>query len=91
MDELRKDLKTILGYFYQWEKEKPSDVYLRQPYNGMWSEYTWAEVGQQARTMCAALQGLGYKKGDHIGILSKNCYHWFITDIALMMGGYVST
>ncbi len=89
--ELYTDLKTILSYFYHWEKEKANEVFLRQPIDGKWYEFTWKEVGLQARKMCAALQGLGYKKGDHIGIYSKNCYHWFISDLALLMGGFVST
>ncbi len=82
--------KSIMSYFYKWEKEKANDVYLRQPKGNQWNEYTWKEVGDQARRMVTALQDLGYQKGDHIGIFSKNCYHWFIADIALLMGGYVS-
>ena len=89
--ELYENVQTILTYFYQWEEEKANEVFLRQPSGNTWQEFTWKEVGQEARKMCAALQGLGYQKGDHIGIFSKNCYHWFIADIALMMGGYVST
>ncbi len=90
-EELYKDLKTILQYFYKWETEKANEVYLRQPIAGKWHEFTWKEVGEEARRMCAALQGMGYEKGDHIGIFSKNCYHWFIADLALIMGGFVST
>jgi len=86
-----KNAKSILSYFYRWEKEKASEVYLRQPKGDTWKEFTWHEVGQQARRMVSALRAMGYEKGDHIGIYSKNCYHWFIADIALMIGGYVST
>ncbi len=90
MNELYKDIKTLLDYFYRWEEEKANEIYLRQPQGDTWKEFTWKQVGEEARRMCAALQGLGYQKGDHIGIFSKNCYHWIIADIALMMGGFIS-
>ncbi len=89
--ELQDGLKSILQYFYQWEKEKANEVFLKQPIAGKWYEFTWKEVGDQARRMCTALYDMGFEKGDHIGIFSKNCYHWFMADLALIMGGFVST
>ncbi len=88
---LYDNLRTTLDFFYQWEEEKADEIYLRQPFGDNWKEITWREVGDQARRICSALQGMGFQKGDHIGIFSKNCYHWIITDLALMMGGFVST
>ncbi len=90
-EELQRNLRTILDYFYQWEQEKADEVFLRQPIAGIWHELTWREVGDQARRMCSALQQMGFRKGDHIGIFSKNCCHWFMADLALTMGGFVST
>ncbi len=88
---LFEDLITPLAYFYRWEKERPNDVFLRQPYGETWKNTTFEETGQAARKLVSALQAMGLKKGDHIGIISKNCYHWVIADLAIMMGGYVST
>ncbi len=90
MNKLPSDLKSLLDYFYQFERERANKVYLRQPFGNNWKEITWFEVGQEARRLCTALQNSGLQKGDHVGILSKNCYHWFITDIAILMGGFVS-
>ena len=84
------DLKTILDYFYEWERRKPDAVFLRQPYGNTWKTISWAEAGLEARRMAAALQGIGLKPADHVGIVSKNCYHWIIADLAIMMGGFVS-
>ncbi len=86
----KKELKSILDYFYEWERSKPDAIFLRQPYGQAWKSLSWAEVGVQARQMAAALQGIGLKPGDHVGIVSKNCYHWIIADLAIMMGGFVS-
>lgn len=82
--------KTILSYFYQWEKEQADTVFLRQPFGGNWEEYTWAEAGQMARRLATGLRSLGLPEGAHIGIVSKNCREWIIADLAIMMGGFVS-
>lgn len=83
-------LKTAIEYFYDWETNDPNRIFLRQPYGKIWKTNTYAQAGKEARRMTAALQALGLKEGDHIGIYSKNCYHWIITDLAIMMGGFVS-
>ena len=72
------------------EKELASRVYLRQPRNGVWREYTWAEVMLQARKVAAFLHGLGLKKGSHISIISKNCAEWFIADFGIHLAGMVN-
>jgi len=84
------DFTTVIERFYHWEKATPDSVFLRQPQDGKWMDITFGEAGQVARKMTAALQNMGLEKGDHIGIYSKNCYHWILADIAIMMGGYVS-
>lgn len=85
-----EELKTILDYFYEWESKQPDAPFLRQPSGEDWQSISWAEAGEEARRMCAALQGLGLKPGDKVGLISKNCYHWVIADLAMMMGGFVS-
>lgn len=87
---LHTDLRTPLDDFLHWEKTTPDAVFLRQPYGREWRTWTYAEAGIIARRMVGALRGLGLRKGDHIGILSKNCCHWILADLAIMMGGYVS-
>ena len=90
LNELKKDLQTHLEHFYHWEKTTPNQIFLRQPFGATWKELTYGEAGQEARKMVTALKAMGLEKGDHIGILSKNCYHWIMADLAIMMGGYVS-
>ncbi len=82
--------KTLLDYFYEFEKSKANEVYLRQPINGNWKTYTWAEVGNQVRRMATALKAMDLPPKTHIGILSKNCAHWIMADLAIMMSGNVS-
>ncbi len=81
---------TVIEQFYHWEKTTPDKIFLRQPKGNSWHSVTFKEAGQLARKMATALQAKGLQKGDHIGIYSKNCYHWILADLAIMMGGYVS-
>ena len=70
-------------------KNNPNKVYLHQPIERQWQKYTWTEVEHQARCIAKGLQSQGYEKGSRIGILSKNCAHWIISDLAIMMAGYI--
>lgn len=90
MANLFKDFGTLIEYFYHWESTTPDKIFLRQPYGTTWKTMTYAEAGQVARRMATALEGLGLQKGDHVAIYSKNCYHWILADLAIMMGGYAS-
>ncbi|GAA5317311.1 MAG: AMP-binding protein [Candidatus Pelagadaptatus aseana] len=82
--------QTPLDCFYYWESTKPDAVYLSQPTAGQWCDYSWGEVGQQARKAAACLQAMGIKQGERVCILSKNCAHWMIADLAIMMSGGAS-
>jgi len=84
------ELRTTLDYFYHWEAVRPDAPFLRQPSGDTWKTITWAAAGREARQMVAALRSMGLEQGAHVGIVSKNCYHWIIADLAIMMGGYVS-
>jgi len=83
-------IPTVIERFYHWETTTPDKVFLRQPKGDSWKELTFAEAGQEARKMVTALKELGLNPGDHIGIYSKNCYHWILADLATHMGGYIS-
>ena len=76
--------------FIKWEKETPNEIFLQQPFDGIWKTWTWAQAGDEARRLAAGLHTLGLKRGDHIAILSKNCSHWIISDLAIMMAGCIS-
>ena len=38
--------KSPLEMFYHWEQQTPDKVYLRQPVNLAWQEFTWREVAE---------------------------------------------
>ena len=75
---------------YKWEKQKPNDIYLSQPIEGIWYNWTWKEVGLEVRKMASYLKSLDLPENTKIGILSKNCAHWIMSDLAIMMSGNIS-
>lgn len=85
-----RKIRSFIELFYFWEKEKAGEVYLRQPQNGQWTDYTWHEVGNQARRMAAAINDMGLAPQSNIAMISKNCAHWIICDLAIKMSGHVS-
>jgi long-subunit acyl-CoA synthetase (AMP-forming) len=85
-----QDYKSPLEMFYQWEKETPNKLYMRQPIGGEWHHWTWSETATQVRKMAAYLKSLDLPANSKIATLSKNCAHWIISDLAIMMAGHVS-
>jgi len=85
-----QDYKSPLEMFYHWEKETPNKLYMRQPINGEWHHWTWLETATQVRKMAAYLKSLDIPANSKIATLSKNCAHWIISDLAIMMAGHVS-
>jgi long-subunit acyl-CoA synthetase (AMP-forming) len=84
-----KDL--TLQSLYRWERETPQRVYMTQPMGGgALRELTWAQTADESRRMAAYLKAQGYEPGSRIAILSKNCAHFILSDLAIWMAGYVS-
>ena len=82
---------TLLHSFLHWEHSTPDSIYLTQPLpDGSVQDYSWREVGDQARRMAAYLQGLGLPAKSSIGIYGKNTAHWIMADLAIWMAGHVS-
>ncbi|MFK7975421.1 MAG: AMP-binding protein [Halioglobus sp.] len=83
--------KYLLDAVYEWERTLPDRVYMTQPLgNGQCTEYTWAETMDQARRMAAHLRSLDLPPNSNIGLISKNCAHFILCDLAIWMAGHVS-
>lgn len=81
---------TPLDQFYHWEKTTPGNNFFRQPHNGRWYTHTYREAGNEIRRIAGALRALNLAPGSNIAILSKNCAHWIMADLAIWMAGHVS-
>lgn len=74
----------------KWAQERPNEVYLKQIINREFVEFTYADVADKALRLVSALRALGAKPGDKVALISKNCAEWFICDLAMMLGDYIS-
>ncbi len=81
-------LPNLLDYVYDHEANHPERIYLTQPIgNNQVIDYTWGETLDQARRMAAHLRSLNFEPSARIAILSKNCAHFFMAELAIWMAG----
>ncbi|WP_298771366.1 AMP-binding protein [uncultured Shewanella sp.] len=83
-------MKSPIEMLEHWVATQGDQVYLKQPINGQYKEFTWKDVYRQVQQLAGGLRHLGLIPGDKVAILSKNCAEWFITDLTLMYAGYIS-
>jgi len=84
------EILTPLEAFLNWEKQSPNQIFLKQPINGKQVTYTFQEAGLEVRKIASHLSSLNLPKRSHIALLSKNCAHWLMSDLAIMMADHVS-
>ncbi len=86
---LEEDL--VLNRFYQHCSERPDDVFLTQPIgNKEVIDYTFIDVLTEAKRMAAHLRSLNLEPQSKIAMISKNCAHFIMADLAIWMAGHVS-
>lgn len=81
---------THLEKFLFWETSAPHALFLNQPIHGEWKTWTYREAASEIRRVAAGLQRLALPQGTHVAILSKNCAHWILADLAIAAAGYVA-
>lgn len=83
--------KLPLDMVYHWEKAKGGSLYMTQPIgNGKVVEYTWKRAVDESRRMASYLKSLNLPEKSRIGIISKNCAQWIMSDWAIWMAGHIS-
>ena len=80
--------QLMLDYVYEHELARANQVFLSQPLGGgQVKDYTWAQTMDQARRMATHIKSLGLEPNARIAILSKNCAHFFIAELAIWLAG----
>ena len=82
--------KTPLEAFLYWEKNSPETIFLKQPIHRKINTYTYKTAGEEISKIAAGLIALDLPEKSHIALLSKNCAHWIMADLAIMMSGHIS-
>ncbi len=82
--------KSPLEAFLFWEKQIPASIFLKQPIDGRIINYTYKSAGEEIRKIASAIDDFNLSERSHIALLSKNCAHWILADLAIMMSGHIS-
>jgi long-subunit acyl-CoA synthetase (AMP-forming) len=80
--------KLVLQAAIEREKRHPDRVFMTQPIKGEVIDYTWGETMDQARRMAAYLRSLDLPPNSNIAMISKNCAHFIIAELAIWMAGH---
>ena len=84
------EFQSPLEAFIYWEAKTPNANFLIQPINGKRKIYTYQSAGLEIRKIASALQSYKLPLRSQVAILSKNCAHWVMSDLAIMMVGHVT-
>lgn len=84
------EYKSPLAMLYHWEKTTPDKIYLQQPIDDVWNTRTWKQTADEVRRIAAYLKGLNLPSNSPIALVSKNCAHWILCDLAIFMAGHTS-
>ena len=80
--------RLIVDYALEHAARQPECVFLTQPVGGgKVVDLTWGETLDQARRMAAHLRSLGLPRGARVAILSKNCAHFIVAELAIWLAG----
>lgn len=79
---------TPIQSLLHWARIKPDVVYLTQPIGEEVHAYSWSRVLSEVASVAHHLSQ--YPPGSHIAIISLNCAHWIMADLAIQMAGHVS-
>lgn len=82
--------ETPIAAFLHWEEKTPDKPFLRQPINGKIKEFSYKESGLEIRRLAASLKSFDFPPQSKIALLSKNCAHWVMADLAIMFSGHIS-
>ena len=80
--------KLILDHVLDHEAQLADRIYLTQPLGGgRVVDTTWGQVVGEARRMAAHLQSMNLPRGARIAVLSKNCAHFIVAELAIWLAG----
>jgi long-chain acyl-CoA synthetase len=80
--------RLLLDYVLDHVSRHPDRIYLTQPIGGgKVVDLTWSQVVDEASRTAAHLRSMGIPPGARVAILSKNCAHFIVAELAIWMAG----
>ena len=84
------EFNSTIEAFLHWKKETPKNTFLIQNFEGHQHVFSYYEAGREVRKMASYLLQLKLPEKSHVALLSKNCSHWILAELAISMAGYIS-
>ncbi|MFE1602847.1 AMP-binding protein [Methylobacterium sp. ID0610] len=81
---------TLPGLLKRWRRDHPDRIWLSEREGGGIRIWTWAEAAQEALAIGAWLEERLGGRGKRVAILSRNCAHWMLADLAITAAGHVT-
>lgn len=80
---------TFIQYLDQWTSENPDKVWLLERSADDIHEWSWKRSGEEIYALGAWLEQFLDGAGHRVGLLSRNCAHWFFADMGSISAGNV--
>ena len=81
---------NLVTMFLTRAAERGDAPFLWASRNGEWQAISWREAARRVAGIAAALQGLGFRPGDRIALVSENRPEWCLADLGIMAAGCVT-
>jgi len=80
--------RTLPQVFLDRAARNGHRVALREKDFGIWQRITWQTYMEHVKHFALGLLELGFKRGEHLSIISENCREWLYADLAcISLGG----
>lgn len=81
---------TMMGLLEKNAAENPDEIWLRDLYAESLNGWTWSEAHSEIHAVASWLCETLGERGARASILSRNCAHWILADMAIIASGNVS-
>lgn len=81
---------TLQDYLNHWATHAPDKVWLIDRTGDQFQKWSWSEAQAEITALAAYLESLSLKKSHKCAILSRNCAHWVMADLATVASGGVT-
>ena len=82
--------ETLTAYLDHWVDVCADDAWLRDRHGDEITEWTWKQAQDRVYALAAWQEANLAGPGAKIGILSRNCAHWFMADLGSIAAGNVT-
>ncbi len=80
---------TLTAFLDHWAQQCPDKVWLKDLLPECSRDVTWGESAATVNAMAAMLEHK-FGHGQRMALLSRNCTHWFLADLAIIRSGNIT-